>query len=104
MSTSERVGHPGLSFFADELLHVWECPHILRLPGGNPDFIRCGHLSHGPGICPFDHGEDVPLLEIKALVLCSDCEETIQRRDCRGSDGRLICGQCAMGEISGSAA
>lgn len=94
-----RVDHPGLSFFADELLHVWECPHVLELAGGNPDFIRCGYLSTGPGHCPYDHAEKVTLVEVKALVLCSQCEEPIQRRDSRTPDGHLICGQCAFSEL-----
>lgn len=96
---AERVDRPGLSFWSDELLHVWECPKLLNLPGGNGDFIRCGYLATGPGNCPYDHREEVELVEIIAVVLCRDCGENITRRDCRAPDGRLICGQCAMNYI-----
>lgn len=97
----ERVDRPGLSFWDDELLHVWECPHVLHgIPGGNPTYIRCGYLTTGPGNCPYDHGEKVELVEIKALVLCSGCEEPIQRRDSRTPDGRLICGQCVFHSLA----
>jgi hypothetical protein len=79
------------------LLHVWECAWVLKLSNGK----RCGHISQRPGKCPYDHGEDVPLVEIKALVLCSDCEEPIMRHDSRASDdARLICGQCVMSELA----
>jgi hypothetical protein len=40
-------------------------------------------------------------VEIKALVLCSDCEEPIMRNDARAADdARLICDQCVMSEIA----
>jgi hypothetical protein len=97
----EEVPMPGESNDAsDGLLRVWECAHVLRLPGGNPDFKRCGFIARGPGICPYDHhGADVSLVEIKALVLCSDCAIAISRDDARAPDGRLICGECAMGYV-----
>lgn len=97
--SSVRVDTPGLSFFEDELLHVWECPHILNLPGGNPDFIRCGYLTTGPGTCPYDHGEPISLVEIRAVVMCSDCDEPIMRQDSRTPDNRLICGHCVLSYI-----
>jgi hypothetical protein len=88
----------------DGLLHLWECARVLRLPGGNPDFKRCGFIATATpggqaGFCPYDHGENVTLVPIKALVLCSDCEEPIMRDDARAPDGRLICSQCAMSYI-----
>jgi hypothetical protein len=86
----------------DGLLHIYECPWVLRLPGGNPDFRRCGHIANGPGNCPYDHAEDVPMVPLTALVLCSDCGEPIMRDDGRASDGRLICSQCAFSEIAAS--
>jgi hypothetical protein len=95
-SMAERVDRPGLSFWNDELLHVWECPHLLRL---FPDAVRCGYLTTGPGHCPYDHGEQVALVEIKALVLCSGCWAPIMRRDSRAPDGRLICSECALQDV-----
>lgn len=92
---AERIDRPGLSFWDDELLHVWECPWVLRLPGGNPNYIRCGYLSHGPGHCPYDHAEEVELVEIRAVVLCA-CGNQIMRRDSRTAEGRLICDECAF--------
>lgn len=101
---AERIDKPGLSFWDDELLHVWECPRVLRLPGGNPDYIRCGYLGTGPGTCPYDHPEPVELVEITAVVLCSGCGAQIMRRDSRTEDGRLICGECVFQEIGSARA
>lgn len=56
--------------------------------------------GYWPGNCPYDHGEPVLLVPIKAVVLCSNCDASIMRNDCRASDGQLICGECAMGEIA----
>lgn len=99
MSRATRISRPGLSFWSDHLLHVWECPQVLNLPGGNPEYVRCGYLSAGPGECPHDHGEPVALVEIVAVVLCSGCGEQIMRDDSRADDERLICGQCVFREI-----
>lgn len=52
----------------DAMLHVWACTWVLRLPNGNPNGRRCGYITRGPGNCPYDHGEDVPLVEITATA------------------------------------
>lgn len=84
----------------DGLLHIYECPHVLNLPDGNPDYRRCGYVTAwGPGTCPFDHGEDVTLVPLTAEVLCSDCSVPIERDDCRADDERLVCSQCVMAYI-----
>lgn len=83
----------------DGCLHVWECPYVLDLPGGNPDYQRCGYIQGGPGVCPYDHAEQVTLVEIVAAVLCSDCGIPILRDECRTPDERLICGNCAINYI-----
>lgn len=79
----------------DGYLHVWECPWLLRPEMEN----RCGYISGHPGVCPYDHGEDVALVEIVATVQCRDCRVPIEREDCRGNDGRLICAECALETI-----
>ncbi len=79
----------------DGLLRVHECARLLR---DHPDGLRCGFIQRGPGNCPYDHGEPVPLVEVTAQVLCSDCAVPIMAGDCRGDDGRLMCAQCVLGE------
>lgn len=80
----------------DGMLRVYECPKVLDLPGTHPDCRRCGFIQAHPGVCPYDHAEPVTLVEIVAVVLCSDCGSQILRDDCRDSDGRLICDQCVL--------
>lgn len=82
----------------DQLLHLWECRWVLK--GHDPDFKRCGYIAMGPGTCPYDHGSDVPLVPLTALVLCSDCGERMMRDDGRAPDGRLICDTCSMRYIA----
>lgn len=88
------VGVPG-----EGLLHLWECPWPLRGPQYR-NFERCGYISTGPGKCPYDHAEEVALVPLTALVLCSDCREPIMREDSRAQDGRLVCGSCALSEVA----
>jgi hypothetical protein len=88
-------------------LYLWECPHILELPNGNPDFVRCGYVARAtpgaqPGHCPYAHREPIRLVPLVAHALCGDCEDPIPADDCRTPEGRLICGQCAINYISTS--
>ncbi len=69
------------------------------LGGHNPGYLRCGYITSGPGTCPYDHGEPVELVEIVAVVQCSDCGEPIPRDDARAPDQRLICGSCVLSYI-----
>lgn len=55
----------------DGLLHVWECAHVLNLPGGNPEYRRCGYIQNSPGTCPYDHGREVQLTPITAVGLAA---------------------------------
>ena len=79
----------------DGFLHVWECTQLLR-PARED---RCGYISGNPGVCPYDHGDEVQLVEVIATVQCSDCRVAIHRQDCRGNDGRLLCAACVMDEL-----
>ncbi|MDP2710812.1 MAG: hypothetical protein Q8O56_06300 [Solirubrobacteraceae bacterium] len=88
----------------DGYLHLWECTHILRLPGGNPDFKRCGHISTSRGVCPYDHGEPVPLVPLTVTVACSDCHVPIPVDACWTPDGRRVCGYCPMNYVDWTAA
>lgn len=93
---SEVPGREAPTTRDDGFLHVWECPRLLR-PGTRTE-RRCGYISAQPGVCPYDHGDEiVVLVEIVATVHCSGCSVPIMRDDGRARDGRLICSECALG-------
>lgn len=42
---------------------IYECVWLLR-----PEKVReCGYAQRGPGMCPFDHGEDVALVPLREV-------------------------------------
>lgn len=86
---------------SDGFLRVYQCPRWLA-DGGGPE-RHCGFISANPGLCPYDHGEQIALVEIVATVHCSDCSCPIPVDDGRAPDGRLICGECQINYIGGAA-
>jgi superfamily II helicase len=80
---------------SDGLLHLYECVRLLRPKREK----RCGHISRHPGVCPYDHGEDVELVPLSALCLCGSCGTPVEREDSRAEDGQLICSECVLNEI-----
>lgn len=84
----------------DGFLHVFQCPRWLA-DGGGPE-RHCGYVQASPGVCPYDHGEPIALVEIVATVHCGDCFAPIPVDDCRDPVGRLICGNCAVNYVGGA--
>jgi hypothetical protein len=86
---------------SDGYLHVFQCPRWLA-DGGGPE-RHCGYIQGSPGVCPYDHGKPVDLVEVVAVVQCSDCGMPIPVDDGRAPDGRLICGECQIRYIPAAA-
>lgn len=49
----------------NQLVEVWACPWVLQNNSGK----QCGYIQNNPGICPFDHAEDVELVYVGSAGL-----------------------------------